>query len=60
MKLLQHETFDLASLAGKRVLDIGCGRHKLPQAVGVDYFALPGVDCVADLNHRLPFDDEQF
>lgn len=60
MKLFKHPTFDPASLVGKRVLDIGCGRHKFPGAIGVDSLALPGVDCVVDLNKRLPFNDEQF
>lgn len=58
--LFQHPAFNEESLAGKPILDVGCGRHKLTGAVGVDYLELPGVDCVADLNHRLPFDDEQF
>lgn len=58
--LFQHSTFNEANLAGKQVLDIGCGRHKLPGAVGVDYLELPGVDVVTDLNQRLPFDNEQF
>jgi SAM-dependent methyltransferase len=45
---------------GKRVLDIGCGRSKLPGAFGLDRSPLPGVDVVADLNGALPFPDEAF
>ena len=45
---------------GRRVLDIGCGRNKLPGSVGLDRFPLPGVDVVADLNGRLPFPGESF
>lgn len=47
-------------MAGKRILDIGCGRNKLPAAIGLDQRALPGVDVVSDLNKRLPFADEEF
>lgn len=45
---------------GKRVLDIGCGRNKLPGAVGLDRYPLPGVDVVADLNGGLPFPQDSF
>ena len=34
------------------VLDLGCGRRKLPGAFGVDVLALPGVDLVHDLDER--------
>jgi len=60
LRLPQHRTFDMSRLAGKRVLDIGCGRRKLPGAVGLDQLALPGVDVVADLSGRLPFADREF
>ena len=46
--------------AGRRVLDIGCGRKKLAGAVGLDRFPLPGVDVVADLDQGLPFPAESF
>jgi len=32
------------------ILDVGCGPKKTPGAYGVDAFAYPGVDLVADLN----------
>jgi len=39
-------------------VDLGCGRVKPPGFIGVDRFPLPGVDLVADLDERLPFDDD--
>lgn len=45
---------------GKKVLDIGCGRNKIPGAVGLDQLELPGVDIVTNLNERLPIEDGQF
>ena len=47
-------------MEGKSVIDLGCGRNKLPGAIGVDLLDLPGVDYVVDLSERLPFDDESF
>ncbi len=38
-------------------LDIGCGTHKQDGFIGVDSIAFPGVDVVADLKERWPFDD---
>jgi len=52
--------FDADHFRGKRTLDIGCGRKKLPGAVGLDRFPLPGVDVVADLDGVLPFPAESF
>lgn len=60
MPLFQHAVFDTGVFSGKRVLDIGCGRNKLPGSVGVDQFLLPGVDVVADLSERLPFENGEF
>jgi 2-polyprenyl-3-methyl-5-hydroxy-6-metoxy-1,4-benzoquinol methylase len=60
MALFQHPVFDMSRIAGKRVLDIGCGRNKLPGSVGLDYMDLPGVDIVANLDERLPFEDGEF
>ena len=49
------------ALAGKKVLDLGCGAAKLPGAVGVDSLPLPGVDVVHDLDARpWPFPDNHF
>lgn len=39
-------------------IDLGCGGCKPEGFVGVDRFPIPNVDVVADLNERLPFDDD--
>jgi SAM-dependent methyltransferase len=45
----------------RRVLDLGCGRHKYPGAVGVDINPRSDADVRGDLNaRRLPFRDEVF
>ena len=45
----------------KRVLDLGCGRIKIPGAIGVDLNrAATAADVIADLNHPLPFRDNSF
>jgi predicted SAM-dependent methyltransferase len=38
-------------------LDIGCGAHKHPGALGVDRRSLPEVAVVCDFDHGLPFRD---
>ena len=38
-------------------VDLGCGRKKTAGFIGVDRFALPEVDVVADINRKLPFAD---
>jgi SAM-dependent methyltransferase len=49
------------SLDQPRILELGCGRNKHPNAVGIDRIALPGVDVVHDLNRRpYPFEDDSF
>lgn len=58
--ILKHCKVPTDLMKGKKVLDIGCGRRKLPGAVGLDFMELPGVDIIADLNERLPIDDEEF
>ena len=55
-----RRTFSPRIFEGRRTLDIGCGRRKLPGSLGLDSHAAPGVDVVADLNHCLPFKSEQF
>ncbi|MBY0112245.1 MAG: methyltransferase domain-containing protein [Phycisphaerales bacterium] len=43
-------------LAAPQVLvEIGCGPHKSPNAIGIDVLPLPGVDVVCDVNQGLPF-----
>lgn len=39
-------------------VELGCGKKKASGYIGVDRFPLPGVDIVADLNERFPFDNE--
>jgi predicted SAM-dependent methyltransferase len=44
-----------------KVLDVGCGKNKIPGAIGIDKIVLPGVDVVHDLNSfPYPFDDCSF
>jgi len=38
-------------------LDLGCGPNKKPGFIGVDQTAFPGVDIVADLVDKWPWDD---
>ncbi|MBO0793374.1 MAG: class I SAM-dependent methyltransferase [Ktedonobacteraceae bacterium] len=47
--------------ADKKMLHIGCGKHKVAGAVGLDITPLPGVDVVLDLDkEKLPFADNTF
>lgn len=58
-----YGAWDLLRLPGQNLnlLDIGCGGKKqYASAIGVDQFAGPGVDVVADLERGLPFDDDMF
>jgi SAM-dependent methyltransferase len=44
-----------------RILDIGCGKFKLPGSVGLDIVPLEGVDVVHDLNQfPYPFPNDSF
>ncbi len=38
----------------KQILDIGCGNHKVPGAIGLDFVKIKGVDKVHDLN-KFPY-----
>ncbi len=52
---------DAGLFEGLKVLHIGCGKTKLPGAVGVDLLRLPGVDVVHNLDVRpWPFPDNIF
>ena len=57
---MKHRSLNLSCFQGQKILDIGCGRHKLDGAIGLDHMELPGVDVVADLSQRLPFEDDEF
>jgi SAM-dependent methyltransferase len=49
------------SPTGHRVLDVGCGAHKIPGAVGIDHSPAEGVDVVYDLDcYPWPFPDNAF
>jgi SAM-dependent methyltransferase len=40
-------------------VDLGCGTSKVaPDFIGVDRFPLPGVDIIADINAKLPFEND--
>lgn len=38
-------------------IDLGCGRYKAKDFIGVDVYPGPGIDLVANLNKRFPFPD---
>jgi len=43
------------------VLDVGCGRYKIPKAIGIDRCKFPEVDVVHDLDkYPWPFEDNAF
>lgn len=45
----------------KLVLDLGCGRNKAPESIGLDVNPdATGADVLADLDSRLPFRDASF
>jgi len=49
------------ALGCHRILDVGCGRHKLPGAIGMDRDPRSQADVLGDLNaKRLPFQDDSF
>jgi SAM-dependent methyltransferase len=53
MKILKAKT--------KLKLDLGCGKAKVKDAIGVDKFLLPGVDIVTKLDkYPYPFSDNTF
>ena len=37
-----------------KILDMGCGNHKIPGAVGIDFVKIKGVDIVHNLN-KIPY-----
>lgn len=39
-------------------VELGCGPNKQNGYIGVDRYDLPGVDVVADINKKLPFEDD--
>jgi len=55
-----HRKIPTHLMKDKKVLDLGCGRHKQLGAIGLDQYPFEGVDVVHDLNKPLPFGDEEF
>ena len=48
----------MTSDTGKVIVNLGCGKDKKPEEIGVDIMAGPNVDVVADLNiYPMPFED---
>lgn len=46
---------------GRKILDIGCGNHKIPGSIGLDSVKIEGVDIVHDLNKiPYPFKEDSF
>lgn len=41
----------------KTIIDLGCGRRKYPNSIGIDRIKLEGVDVVVDLNKGIPLKD---
>lgn len=39
-------------------IDIGCGKNKKEGFIGVDQFAIPGVDVVCNVREGLPYDND--
>jgi len=45
----------------KKILDVGCGNHKMPGATGIDISIGTHADIIHDLNRRpWPFNDNSF
>lgn len=61
MEVVSEPTGKVNSKPARTKLDVGCGAHCLPDAVGIDQFAFPGVDHVHDVNIApWPLPDNQF
>ena len=60
LNTFKHRKIPVDIFNNKKVLDLGCGRHKLKGATGLDQYPFEGVDVVHNLNEPLPFDDNEF
>ena len=55
------EAFAATAAAGKRILDVGCGRNKHPGAIGMDHNPDTDADVIHDLGDiPYPFADGEF
>ena len=43
-----------------KILDIGCGRNKHENTIGIDHHKVEGVDAICDIEDGLPFKDNIF
>lgn len=50
-KVVKQETNEVIKL------DIGCGKNKQPGFIGIDQFAIDGVDVVCNVREGLPYSD---
>ena len=51
----------MADFEGKRILDVGCGLNKYPNALGLDYNSKTAADVIHDLAVvPYPFPDDEF
>jgi SAM-dependent methyltransferase len=58
---LKNDHLSIHTEKSERIVDLGCGRRKTPGSVGVDGYAWPDVDIVADLNQSpWPLDENAF
>jgi acetyltransferase-like isoleucine patch superfamily enzyme/SAM-dependent methyltransferase len=53
---LQNFDDQIASIPTDFNVDLGCGSRKKPGFIGVDVCAGPGVDIIADLTQKFPFE----
>ena len=58
--LLDHSKVPADIFKNKHILDIGCGRNKLPGTVGLDHNTYDGVDIVANIEEPLPISSATF
>lgn len=50
----------MITITKMKKLNLGCGKDIKEGYVNLDFYPLPGVDLVADITKKLPFDDDTF